>query len=438
MNTPANLADLTDAELVALSEVLTDLHTALPAGELKDTVETAKDAVGEKVDEIEEEAAAALAEAKEGLDDAITTLIDGQESADITTAKDTLTAAIDACTTVEEVQAYYKDGALVVTDEKVAALAEAVQAAKDAAAADPNSVANIKSKALAAVDAMFEGTGVAVPTEDGDLKTAYDNMVNAIKACTGVEASANVPTKLALKTYVNVTVTEGVVTVAIIVDSEGLGKTLKEAIEAAKTEAEAEKTLAIAKADAKLAITEAVGGYGEVAEVKEAMDALVAAIEACTEVTNGSPTNTTLSKYWTAADGLKSGETLVDALTDAIAEAKKVSVTVSALTNTVTLTGGTNDNGTYTVELTDKDTPAEITLSIPNGALWIEAGTDAKTYTATVNFTVTGGTADLKAAADGVSLTNVDGVYTLVIVKDTNPVNAVTQVITISAPAAQA
>ena len=170
VNTPANLTGLTDAELVALREVLTDLHTALPAGDLKDSVNTAKTAVDAKVEEIEEEAAAALAEAKEGLDEAITTLIDGQESADITTAKDTLTAAIDACTTVEEVQAYSKDVALVVTNEKVAALAAAVQAAKDAAAADPNSVANIKSKALAAVDAMFEGTGVAVPTEAGDLK----------------------------------------------------------------------------------------------------------------------------------------------------------------------------------------------------------------------------------------------------------------------------
>ena len=317
-NTPTNLTALADAELVALSEVLTDLHTALPAGDLKDSVNTAKSAVDAKVEEIEEEAAAALAEAKEGLDEAITALIDGQESAEITAAKSALTEAIDACKTVEEVQVYYKDGALVVTDEKVAALAEAVQAAKDAAAADPNSVANIKSKALAAVDAMFEGTGVAVPTEDGDLKTAYDNMVNAIKACTGVEASADVPTKLALKTYVTVTEAEGAVTVAIIVDSEGLGKTLKTAIETAKSEAEAEKTLDIAKADAKLAITEAVGSYGDVPAVKEKVDALIDLIDKC-EV-GGS--NTTLITTFFETGALKESQENVKAVLDAVAAAE--------------------------------------------------------------------------------------------------------------------
>ena len=428
VNTSANLTGLTDAELVALREVLTDLHTALPAGDLKDSVNTAKTAVDAKVEEIEEEAAAALAAAKEGLEAKITALIDGQESEAITAAKSALTGAIDACETVEEVQAYYKDGALVVTNEKVAALAEAVQAAKDAAAEANKPLTDAKAAALAAVDAMVGNKTSAAITN------AKKALVDAINACTTLTADGTVASSKVLATYWDATADP-----AALVAENALVSALQDALD----DADASVALSTAKLDAIEAVDAAIGAW-ESDAITTARANYVTAINGC-ETVEGSG-DKALATYWTAENGLEAGD-LKTALETAITEAKKVTATISDVSDatvkeTSGVVAGTGEAaGKYTVTIAQAGDSTNVTFNIADDKFVEDSDGQSPNngkFVATVTFTVTGGTASTEES--GATITGT-GTFTLTVVKDAAPSTSsagTDVVVAITAPAAQA
>jgi hypothetical protein len=299
------------AEAAALEVILNELNTALPAGTLKDNVGTAATTIGGYVDGVTSELETALTAKQNAAKAAVDEAAAGYtEDAAVAAAITALKNAIDACTVdgkdASDIATYWDGTALVANQTLVKALTDAVAAAEEAAASDPTSVANVRAKALEAVNALVGNTGSVQAV--ADAKAA---LVAALEACTSVNADGVSATSKLLSTYCTVNEETGAVTLK---EDQALVAALKSAVEAAGTAAEAEAALNQAKIDAKDAITTEVGKYGDVEAVKTAVNTLVAAIEAC-EV-GGTDTKAITTYYTNGA--LVTSQPQVKAVLDAV------------------------------------------------------------------------------------------------------------------------
>ena len=299
------------AEAAALEVILNELNTALPAGTLKDNVGTAATTIGGYVDGVTSELETALTAKQNAAKAAVDEAAAGYtEDAAVAAAITALKNAIDACTVdgkdASDIATYWDGTALVANQTLVKALTDAVAAAEEAAASDPTSVANVRAKALEAVNALVGNTGSVQAV--ADAKAA---LVAALEACTSVNADGVSATSKLLSTYCTVNEETGAVTLK---EDQALVAALKSAVEAAGTAAKAEAALNQAKIDAKDAITTEVGKYGDVEAVKTAVNTLVAAIEAC-EV-GGTDTKAITTYYTNGA--LVTSQPQVKAVLDAV------------------------------------------------------------------------------------------------------------------------
>ena len=421
-----NINKLSDAEVEALAGILTALNTAVASNdalsdELKTAVGDAKTAVANKVTENESAAATALNEAKTAATAAANALAEGCTGIEaVDTALAALTCAIDACTSIEELAAYWTEGALVEND-LVAAVKEAVTAAESA----PNSLANQKKAAIKAVNDMTKPYD-----SDEDVAAAKQKLIAAIEACESVNADPSVPTALVLSTYW----ADDDGTMKIVVAS-GLGKELKDAIDAAADEAGAAAELQQAKTNAEYAVGElftdkglAVPKYNADATGTTAADEyskLVKLIRACDTTTGGGTTD--ISTYFTANALVDSKLTALNAAID-----KELTVTISDVVKaTVDATPAyvTTTDGSSAVVMATYDGDREVTIKTSaTESDWTDVGGQKSIE---VTFKVTGGTAALKATADGVTLTpGTGGAYTLTVTAASATETSVVLVIT--------
>ena len=414
-------ADISLADAQALSSILSGLALELEDGELKTAVTGAKTSIDGEVTEAQDEVTEALSTAKAAATEAANALAEGCTGIEaVDTALAALTGAIDACTSIEELAAYWTEGALVEND-LVAAVKEAVTAAES----DPNSLANQKKAAIKAVNDMTKPYD-----SDEDVAAAKQKLIAAIEACESVNADPSVPTALVLSTYW----ADDDGTMKIVVAS-GLGKELKDAIDAAADEAGAAAELQQAKTNAEYAVGElftdkglAVPKYNADATGTTAADEyskLVKLIRACDTTTGGGTTD--ISTYFTANALVDSKLTALNAAID-----KELTVTISDVVKaTVDATPAyvTTTDGSSAVVMATYGGDREVTIKTSaTESDWTDVGGQKSIE---VTFKVTGGTAALKATADGVTLTpGTGGAYTLTVTAASATETSVVLVIT--------